>query len=384
MPGAQLVELLADAERSQIRTLAEAAAGLDVARLDIGQPDLPVPRSVVEATARAASTGLTGYTATAGVPELRARIAVRLQGLGAGPALAAETFVTTGGTNAMALALAATVEPGATVLVPELHWPNLRAMARMLRAPLATYPLDPATLAPDPEALLAVARRLRPAAVVLNSPGNPTGAVLAPASVELVVAGLRDLGCWLISDEVYDDLAYDGAHAPARRFGREHVISVHSFSKSYSMTGYRLGYVWADAPVVAALTRIQEGCVTCSSSVAQHAGIAALDLGGELLEARRHEYRRRRDLVDRLLREADLGWVRPAGAFYGLVRVRPGASPDGLGHATRLLRDFGVAVAPGSAFGASPVGTVRLSLAAADDVLRRGIDALARADTELG
>lgn len=373
---APLVERFAAAERSQIRTIAEAAAELDgIARLDIGQPDLPVPTAVVEATARAAVNGVTGYTPTAGTPELRARIADRMS------ATLQETFVTTGGTNAMQLALTATARPRDTVLVPALHWPNLRAMGRALDVQLAPYSLD-ASLGADPEGLLAEARRLRPAAVILNSPGNPTGAVIARADLERIIAGLQQLGCWLVSDEVYEDLAYDADHVPARRVATTNVISVHSFSKSYSMTGYRLGWVCAEPAVVASLTRIQEGVVTCSSSLAQSAGIAALELGDPFLAERRMEYRRRRDLADSLLAASGLSWATPRGAFYGLVELRAGDCASGLEFATRLMRDHRVAVAPGSAFGDTVAGLVRVSLAADDDTLRQGLASLAAADEE--
>jgi aspartate aminotransferase len=263
-------------------------------------------------------------------------------------------------------------------LLPDPGWPNTRLMLAWTGALGVFYPCSAADgFQPDLEAL---ARLITPRTKVLliNSPNNPTGAVYPVATVARLVELAQRHNLWLLSDECYDQIILDGSWTSAAALAPDdpRIATVFTFSKSYSMTGWRLGYVSGSAPLIDTVTKVLESNSSCVSTISQVAAEAALDgpqaCVGEMVAA----YRRRRDLVVDILREADLFINEPTGAFYCMADVSPagGSSHD---FAFRLLRERGVSVAPGTAFGEVATNAVRISLASSDADLREGVGRLA-------
>ena len=358
---------------SGIREIAHLVAGRDdVLHLEYGEPDFNAAPHIVAAAAAAAEAGAR-YTPTPGPMELRAALAAKLaavQGMHYRPE---QVVVTAGGAQALAAVFAATVAPGEEVMLPDPGFPNFRMLAILHGARVVPYRLDPgAGFHPDPEEierLLSPRTRL----LVLNSPSNPTGAVVNGTDVERIVRATANNGTVVLSDEVYDQLIFDGAPVAAAQFAPEWVVGVYSFSKSYAMTGWRLGYLAAGDEVAATIARIQEPLISCTSALAQAGAMAALSGPEQTLRDMQAAYRRRRDLVVDRLHAAGVDVAVPEGAFYCMYPLAPGV--DSRLAALALVHE-GVACAPGSAFGDVARSHLRLSLAAADDVLVEAVDRL--------
>ena len=365
--------------RSGIREVMELAAGLpDVIHLEVGEPDSNTPTPIIEAALEAARAGFTKYTANAGFRSLREALVVKLaveNGLRATPD---EIVVTPGAVCALASAVFATVDPGDEVLIPDPGWPNYVSMVRLAGGVPVRYPLRrgngyvPAV--DDLEPLVSPRTKL----AFLNSPANPTGAVYPEATMRALVdlAVAHDL--YVLSDEVYEAFVFEGRHVPAARFDRDgRVISVFGFSKTYAMTGWRLGYAVASGEVAALLAKIQEPLVSCASAVTQKAAEAALRVPREGQEATCRAYRARRDRVVEILEPAGLLAAVPRGAFYALVDLS-GLSRDSSALARELLLEERVAAAPGETFGTEAAGMIRISLAASEEALEEGCRRIVR------
>ncbi|BDI21872.1 pyridoxal phosphate-dependent aminotransferase [Herbiconiux sp. L3-i23] len=356
---------------SGIREIVDLAmqAATPVRRLEIGEPDFPTPAHIVEAAFDAARVS-TSYVQSAGMPVLRNAIIERLgERYGLDLALP-EVVVSQGAVGAVSALISIVAGPGDEVLIPDPAWPNYEMQALLAGATPTFYPLRPeAGFLPDVaeiEALLTPRTR----AIVINSPGNPTGAVMPRSDVERVVALAAARDILVISDEVYDEILFDGEPANAAGFDRDHVASVFSFSKTYAMTGWRVGYSVIPRSLSAPFASVLETTLSCVSSVTQAAALAAITGPQDQVAAMRTAYRRRRDLAVGLLREAGLDIGTPAGAFYLMIPLADGA--DSRAAALDLVRQ-GVALAPGSAFGANAPHHLRMSLAAHDDDIAAGV-----------
>ena len=366
--------------RSGIRGVMELALQLpDVVRLEIGDPDFPTPAHIVEAAAQAGREGFTHYSPGAGLTSLRERIAEKAQTRNGLVCTPDQVVVTSGACGALFSTFLALLDPGDEVLVPDPGWTTLVPMALAAGAVPVPYPLDRArSFALDPAA---IARRIGPRtrAVVVNSPGNPTGAVASRAALRDLVRLVERHDLWLVSDECYEDIVFEDEHvSPGTLGGQERVVSVFSFSKSYAMTGWRVGYVVARPDVARALVKAQEPVVSSASTISQKAAEAALLGPGDQVVEMRDAYRRRRDVALARLDAEGIGYARPGGAFYVMVDVS-GAGEPSEDFALRLLRERRVAVVPGSAFGANGEGMVRVSLAAARETIELGLERLAEA-----
>jgi aspartate/methionine/tyrosine aminotransferase len=225
----------------------------------------------------------------------------------------------------------------------------------------------------------------RTRAILVNSPNNPTGAVYSADTLDRIAALARRHNLWLISDECYDQIMLDGrdvAPSLAAHLDDGRVVSVFTFSKTYAMTGWRLGYAVGPQELIDSVTKFLESSSSCVSSITQQAGLAALrgpqDCVAEMVSA----YRRRRELAADILREAGLLIAEPDGAFYIMADVSAGGLPS-REFAFRLLRERGVGVAPGTAFGERAPAAVRVSLASADADLREGLSRLSEFVREL-
>ena len=368
-----IVELV---PRHGTRTIAAIAAGRpNVVNLTFGEPDFDTPHHIAEAGCDAIRAGYTRYSPGAGIPELREAAAVAVT-CRSGTAVAHENVVVTAGAILGVFGtLAALVARGESVLVPDPGWPSYVAQCRVLGHEPVYYRLDAANeFEPDIDELERLAARREAKLLVLNNPGNPTGAVWRRETVEACVEIARRHGLWLLADEVYDEFTFDRPHAstvPLNADGR--IVSVFSCSKTYAMTGWRVGYLVASRETAATILRALEHCASSVGTPAQHAALAALDGPQDCVARMRDAYRGRRDAAVRLLREEGLLTTAPQGAFYAMADVSR-AGTDSWSFATALAeqRD-GVACVPGDSFGPAGSGMVRLSLASPMDAIEHGI-----------
>ena len=283
---------------SRIREIMELAwADPEAVHLEVGEPDFTTPEHVVEAAHEAARTGLTRYAPNAGLPELREALAdkvARRNGYGARPE---QVVVTQGGIQALYLALRALLEPGDEVLLPDPAWPNYRMIAHLLGARVLSYPLVAGGgFLPRPEDLeRLVTPRTR--AILVNSPSNPLGTVVPRELMEGLLAFARERGLWVISDEVYDEIVFDGDFVSAGSVAvqGDRLVSVYSFSKVYAMTGWRVGYLVAPPDLARVLTGMQEPIISCVNTPAQMAALAAVTGPQGLVREMSDSYRALRD-----------------------------------------------------------------------------------------
>jgi aspartate/methionine/tyrosine aminotransferase len=364
------------APRSGIRAIVALLEGRDdVINLTFGEPDFDTPAHIAEAGAAAIRAGKTRYAPGAGIMPLRVALA-RSVGARAGVELTpAHVAVAAGGVQAIFAALSALVEPGGGVLVPDPGWPVYAGQCTLLGLRAVPYRLDPAAgFEPDLVALETLAAAPGMRLLVLNNPGNPTGAVWSPATFAACLEIARRHGLWVISDEVYDELVFDGTHTPALALDTDgRVVVVGSFSKTYAMTGWRIGYAIARPAIAALLTKVLEYDASCVGTPAQHAAVAALDGPQDCVATMRDAYRGRRDLAVAALDRAGLLVAVPRGAFYAMVDISA-ATTDSTAFAVALATaPDGVACAPGAAFGDSTAAMVRLSLAASPAAISEGI-----------
>jgi aspartate/methionine/tyrosine aminotransferase len=359
--------------RSGIREVMDLASTLDnVIHLELGEPDFPTPDHVIEAVTRRLAGGAVKYTLSRGMPELREAIAAKVQQRNGIQRGADEVVVTAGGTTAVVESLLACLKPGDGVLVPDPGWPTFTMATQLARGRVIRYPLlARGGFEPDLDAIDRLARDAR--VLIINTPANPTGAVFAPQMVQRLLELAQRHDLIVISDEVYEDLIFEGQHFSAASCDADdRVITVFSFSKGYAMTGWRVGYAIAPKPIAEAIVHVQEAVIACPSEIAQWAALAALEGSQRDVDRMRDSYRERRDAATAPLSEAGLLAARPSGAFYALVDTS-GLSSDGYEVARRLLLEHRVGVAPGETFGPAGRGLVRISLATSPDELLEGV-----------
>jgi aspartate/methionine/tyrosine aminotransferase len=350
----------------------------DAIHLEVGDPSFATPPHVVEAAARAARDGWTRYVPSAGIRALREAIADKLRKHNGVEVEPGQVIVTAGGIGAVHTAMAAVLEPGDEILLPDPAWPNFRMIAGVLHARERPYPLRAERgFLPEVEDLERVVGP-RSRAVLVNSPSNPLGTIVPAERLREIAEFAARHDLWVISDECYDQMAFDDTFASAAAVGDpERVLGCYTFSKTYAMTGWRVGYL-AGPPAAAPLgDKLQQALVSCVNAPAQMAALAALTGPQDAVAEMRETYRERRDAVLALLAEHDTGCLRPAGAFYAWIDVR-GRAPSAHRFAVELLRQQQVAVAPGTAFGPAGEGWLRISLATDTDLLLEGTRRLAR------
>jgi aspartate aminotransferase len=362
--------------RSGIRRIMDLAwsLGEPIIGLHVGEPSFATPDHVRKAAEEALERGETRYVPNAGIPALRAAISDKVRRHNHLTASAEQVVVSAGGMQALYVALSATVRAGDEVLVPDPGWPNFGMAIQLLQAVPVGYRLTPdhdfLPNLTDLESLVTPRTR----AILVNSPANPLGSVL-PADLAEALCRFADAhDLWLISDECYDAITFDLPHvSPGAYDQQERVLSCFSFSKTYAMTGMRVGYLVAPPTVVDTAAKMQEPLIACVNAPAQYAALAALEGPQDAVQTMRSVYRRRRDAAMRLLDEAGTTYLRPMGAFYLWLDVRDRCHGDVEEWALRLLRERRVAVAPGTTFGPMGQGWIRVSLAADTDDLLEGL-----------
>ncbi|MGM0399512.1 MAG: pyridoxal phosphate-dependent aminotransferase [Halobacteriota archaeon] len=376
-----LRETLSDRVRSlestPMRAMVDRAEkrGGDVVNLAFGDPDFDTPAHVVDAALDAASNGQTHYTSNFGIEPLRAAIAREYADHGVTVDPDAEIAVTTGAIQGLAFAIMAVADPGDEVVVPTPAWPSYFTQIGVANAALTTVPLRPADdFALDAERV-ADAIGDDTAAVILSTPSNPTGQVFDADAIATVVDAAADHDAWVIADEVYWRLVYDGEfESVASLTDYDRVVVANSASKTYAMTGWRVGWLLGPAPFVDALAQLHQAFSTCASSVSQHALLAAMEGPQEPMVEMQEAYTGRREyVVDRLESIPGMDAPAPQGGFYVFPDVRA-LGDSSLDVATRLVDETGIVTAPGVGFGDAGEGHLRISFASSMADLETAFD----------
>ncbi len=360
------------------------AAGVDLADFSAGEPDFPSPPVAVEEAARALAAGMTRYGPAAGLSELRRELAESFRRRHGAPWTADQVVVGVGAKSPLFALALALLEPGDEVVLPSPYWVSFPEQIRFAGG----VPVAVEMAAEDGFRIRArpLVEAFSPAtrAVLVNSPCNPTGGVMAASDLEELAGACAERGIPLICDETYERFVFEGEFASAAPLARrlpETVVVVGSFSKTYAMTGWRVGYALGPPPIIKALISIQSHSTSGPTTFAMAGALAALRGAEDEIAAMQEEYRRRRDLVLSMLgRIAGVRCVAPAGSFYAFPRVsahyRPGRQGS-IEMAEYLLDEAQVAVVPGVAFGADD--HIRLSFACSREVLSAGLGRMARA-----
>ncbi len=355
--------------------------GVDVVDFGAGEPDFPTPAHIKRAAIEALAADFTKYTNTAGMLELREAICKRHHqdfGTDYSPA---ECMVTVGGKHAIFNLIQALVNPGDEVIIPVPYWVTYKDVVNYAGGSCVFVDTDESTGFEVSAAMIERHITPRTKLLIINSPSNPSGAVLSPQEFRAIfdIVSKRDI--FLLSDECYCQFLYDGepfsiAAAPGVR---EKVVVAGSLSKTYAMTGWRVGFALAPVPIIGAMTKLQSHCTSNATSISQKAAIEAMLGPQDSVPQMLAEYRKRRDfVVNRLRAIPGVSIITPKGAFYAYPNVsiayRTGKIKNSLEFAAELLREAHVAVVPGEAFGTQD--HVRISYATSMYELERGLDRL--------
>jgi aspartate aminotransferase len=363
------------------------AKGIDVISFGAGEPDFDTPQRIKDAAVEAMRRGYTKYTEVGGIPELRAAVCAKLKrdnGLAYEPA---DVLVSVGAKHTLFNLVVALINPGDEAVVPSPYWVSYPEQLRLMggvpvdveTSEATGFDLDPARLQ------AAVTERTR--LIVLNSPNNPTGAVFSPAALEAVARLAVERKLWIVSDECYEALTFEGRHVSVASFGPEvkaRTIVVNTCSKAYAMTGWRIGYAAGDRTLIKAMTDVQSQVTSSPSSIAQWAAVEAMTGPQDEVAKMAGEFdRRRRLIVAGLNALPGVRCVMPKGAFYAFANVsglfgRTWPRLDGaltlktsLDVTSFLLEEARVAVVPGKDFGSD--AHVRLSYATSDTLISEGL-----------
>jgi aspartate aminotransferase len=371
---------------STLAVLVEAerlrAQGVDLVDLGAGEPDFPTPQNVKYAAQKALEENFTRYTATSGIAPLKHAIVDMMRRDFGAAYNTSEVIVTVGAKQAIFNAMAALLNPGDEVLIPAPYWVTFPEIARFLRA-------TPVFIETEPNGFLltaeAVANAITPRTrlLILNSPNNPTGRVIAPEEVRRIVEAAARRGVWVISDECYLQFAYPPAHAftagQLETELRSRVMVCGSFSKSYAMTGWRIGYALGPAEWIQSTLKVQSHSTSNAASISQKAAIEAAAGPQDSLRFMLGEYKRRRDwLIPALNQIEGIECQMPDGAFYAFPNVKGllGKQIKTSSELAKLLLDEArVVVTAGSSFGAE--GYLRMSYANSLDNIQRGVERIA-------
>jgi aminotransferase len=366
---------------SGIRRFFDIAATMDdVISLGIGEPDFNAPPVVARAGAEALAKGDVHYTSNSGTIELRRAIADHVAGLyGLRYDPETEILVTVGVSEALYLALTAILDPGDEVIVPEpcfVSYASGVTLAGGVPVSVPTYVRERFQVTVE---ALRAAITPRTKALLIGYPNNPTGAVLSRERMAEIATLAEEHDLLVLSDEIYDRLIYGVGHTC---FGslpdmRERTIVLQGFSKAYAMTGFRVGYALAPAPLLAAMRKVHQYTIMSAPTIGQHAALAALLQGEDAVQAMVAEYDRRRQLIVGGLNQIGLSCFEPQGAFYAFPSIEVTAMDDNT-FAETLLQEQRVAVVPGSAFGQSGRGFVRCSYATAYEQIEAALERMQR------
>ncbi|MCP1714539.1 aspartate aminotransferase [Methanocalculus alkaliphilus] len=357
----QFAQRVSNLEISGIRKLFEAA-GPDSINLGLGQPDFDTPAHIKEGAIQAIQEGRTGYTPNLGIPELREALSRKFgreNGLSYTPS---EIIVTAGASEALHIAMEAIINSGDRVLFSDPGFVSYGALAELAGGVPSPVPLDD-NLHIDLDATFEAMDGAR--AVVLNSPANPTGVVEPEETIRGIVEYADDQDVLVISDEVYEHFIYGATHYSAGRYGGN-VITINAASKTYAMTGWRVGSLAAPQEIIDECLKVHQYILACATSISQYAALAAYTGDQRVVTTMRDEYHARRDLLAGGLKRMGFDFPLPEGAFYLFV-------PMDQDLIDRIIQ-AGVIIVPGTAFGENGQGYARFSYAASRDMLNAALD----------
>ena len=366
------------------RATALEGEGRKIIHMEIGEPDFDTPPHIVEAATRAIRDGHTGYCAAPGLPELREAAASFFARTRALDYPADRIVITPGAKPILFFTILALCEKGDEVLYPDPGFPMYESIAAFAGATPVPVPLrEERGFRMDPDELASLVTD-RTRLVILNSPHNPCGSALARADLEGVAALVADRDAYVLSDEVYWAIHYEGAHSSIAQLDgmKDRTILLDGCSKSFAMTGWRLGFAALPPSLVEPVTRLVINAVSCTANFVQRGAIAALTGPFEPVERMVREFRSRRDvIVGGLNRVQGVSCLAPAGAFYAFPRISAfGTSEEVADH---LLEDAGVACLAGTAFGNQGEGYLRMSYATSVESIRDALESIEAALAEL-
>jgi aminotransferase len=353
----------------------------DAIKLTLGEPNFDTPESIREAAKRALDEGFTRYSPNQGLPELREAIAAAYSAR-LGAAVSAENvMITVGGMEAIMLGLIVTIDPGDEVLVPDPCFPNYFGQVMVAGGVPVSVPVLEENgfeiRAADIEK--AITKKTR--ALLLNSPSNPLGSVLGREAILEIAEVVKRHDLFVFSDEVYDRIVFDGREVFSLAQVdevRDRVLVINSFSKTWAMTGWRVGFALGAREIVSAMPRIQEGIVSCVPTFVQRAALEALTGADAAFAGMLSDYARRRDLaVDGLNAIPGISCLKPPGSFYAFPNIKALGVPS-QAFAEDLVTQAGVVVVPGSAFGAMGEGYLRIVFANSDENIREALRRIGR------
>jgi aminotransferase len=381
MSKSYLSKAVSTLKPSGIRKFFDIAATMEnVISLGIGEPDFATPQPIIEAGIRSLQQGETHYTSNMGIFELRQAIAANLEALyGVKYDPQNEIIATVGVSEALYLAFTALLNPGDEVIIPTPCFVSYQAEVALAGGiPVEVYTNMEDDFQPNP-ALIAKAITPKTKAILLGYPNNPTGAVASLENMQAIAKLAEEHDLVVVSDEIYDRLVYNHEHVcfPALPGMHERTILLGGFSKSYAMTGWRIGYAAGPANLIQGLVRIHQYSVMSAPTISQYAALEALQVGEPYVQDMLAEYDRRRKLIYNGMNELGLPTFEPHGAFYVFPYIQNTGMDDET-FAERLLKEEEVAVVPGSSFGAAGAGFVRCSYATHYDLIETALEKIGR------
>jgi len=340
--------------------------------LTLGQPDFPVPKDIKKAMIKAINENKTEYTANAGIPELRNEISNFLRGMGINY-LADEITVTVGGSEALLCIFAAFLNAGDKVLVPTPAYPAYESCVKLFGAEVVNYNLN-SDFTINFENLSKLIKEQNPKLLVMSHPSNPTGATLSRVEKDKLFQLLKEEDIYIISDEMYSSLCYGEYYSLAQIAElREKIILVGGFSKMFSMTGLRVGYVCASKHIMDNIMKVHQYNVSCATSISQWGAYEGLRSSMNDVNIMKVEFEKRKEYLYKRLKQMGIDTTLPKGAFYIFPSITK-FSMTSEEFCTRLLNEGKVAVVPGSAFGTGGEGFIRISYSYSLEVLKEGLD----------
>jgi aspartate aminotransferase len=344
--------------------------GRDILSFNLGEPDFDTPPHIVEAAGKALESGKTHYAPSAGIPELREAIAGKLKAENGIDVSARDVLVTPGAKQAIFYACFSILEEGDDAIVFEPGWVSYDACIKMSGGKTVWVKSSEDGSLP---ARLQEHVNDRTRMIIINSPNNPSGAVLDTRDIRMVADIAGDRGIYVLSDEIYEKIIYDARHVSIGSIVPERTITVNGFSKAYAMAGWRIGYAAAPKPVFQDMLKVQQHTVSSPTTFVQYGALAALTGPQDSVEGMRREFRKRRDVVIKGIRDMGLECEMPQGAFYAWPKVA-GSSEA---WAERFL-EAGVGLTPGSAFGPDSDDHLRMSYASSMEDIRKGLERMAK------
>lgn len=356
---------------SGIRKMFELAKAEGVINLALGEPDFGIPPSAKQAIISGLAQDFTHYTPNKGIEELRSAIAEKLRKENGIASSGEDIIVTSGASEALHLAILALIEPGDEVLVPNPGFVSYSPLVRLAGGVPVSYEVAESNAFEPRVEEIEEKLTKRTKLIIVNSPSNPTGAVFSRRTVKEIAKLAESEGLALLSDEVYEKIIYEGEHHSFARYYPE-TITVNGFSKSYAMTGLRLGYVHAPSEAIEEMLKIHQYIQASTVSLSQLAALAALEQGEEHVKEMVTRFKQRRDLIMKELTGLPgVTCLSPRGAFYAFPNFSTYGSSQEL--AMELLRQAKVVVTPGTAFGSAGEGYLRFSFATSEENIIEGM-----------